>query len=242
MRPRALAAALITVVVVALTAPAVAAHVTVQPPTAEAGAYAKLTFRVPNERPTSGTVQLRVAMPEDHPFASVSVKPVPGWTADVVRTPLATPIEAHGREITDAVTEVSWSGGVIEPGQFQEFEVSVGPLPDDVARLEFPAIQVYASGEEVAWIQPEVEGQPEPERPAPVLDLVGAEDDGRGGGSTTDQADGARTDVEATPISATDDDAGSSTLAIVGLVVAVAALGTAIAAIASARGSRRTGR
>jgi uncharacterized protein YcnI len=209
-----------------------AAHVTEQPPVAEQGSYAKLTFRVPNERPV-GTVELRVQMPEDQPFASVSTKPVPGWSAEVVRQALDTPIESHGRQITEVVSEIRWTGGPIEPGQFQEFEVSVGPLPDDVDELAFPAIQTYADGEEVAWIEPVVEGDPEPERPAPRLRLVSVDASGDDDGDKTSP-----TTTAATTVATEGDDEPSDVLGIVSLVVAGGALVVAVAALVAARSRR----
>ncbi|MET0866251.1 MAG: DUF1775 domain-containing protein, partial [Nakamurella sp.] len=53
-----------------------AAHVSVNPSEAVAGSFTKLTFRVPNESPTAGTVGLTVTLPADHPIAYVSVKAV----------------------------------------------------------------------------------------------------------------------------------------------------------------------
>jgi uncharacterized protein len=57
---------------------AASAHVSVQPPEAEQGGFVKLTFRVPNELPDANTVGLRVRLPQDAPFTSVSVKPKAG--------------------------------------------------------------------------------------------------------------------------------------------------------------------
>jgi uncharacterized protein YcnI len=228
MRLRALTAATVAALVL-LVAPGVAAgHVTVQPPAADQGSYAKLTFRVPNERP-AGTVALRVQMPEDHPFASVSVKPLPGWTAEVARRTLDTPIDAHGRQITEVVSEIRWTGGVIEPGQFQEFEISVGPLPEDTDQLDFPAIQTYADGEDVAWIQTASAGAPEPERPAPTLRLVGATEPSTGDVTTSSAP--SSTDE---PVGAGADD-GPEALAVVSVVVAAAALALSIVALVRTR-------
>jgi hypothetical protein len=115
-----------------------------------------------------------VKFPTDHPIASVSVKPKLGWTYQATTAPLATPITTDDGTLTEAVSEIVWSGGTIKPGEFDEFEVSVGPLPDDVDSLKFPAIQSYDNGQDVSWIQDTVEGQPEPDHPAPVLKLTAA--------------------------------------------------------------------
>jgi uncharacterized protein YcnI len=64
------------------------AHVTVNPNTATAGGYAKLTFRVPNEEDAANATKLEVQMPTDAPLASVSVQPHPGWTYSISVGPL----------------------------------------------------------------------------------------------------------------------------------------------------------
>lgn len=221
--------ALVMSVSLAVGVGAASAHVTVQPPNATQGSYAKLTFRVPNERPDAATVKLAVQLPVDHPFASVSVKPLDGWTVETTTTTLATPVEREGRTpLTEAVSTITWSGGRIEPGQFQEFEVSVGPLPTDTTTLSFPAIQTYSSGEEVAWIQIPQEGQPEPDRPAPTLTLAPAS----GGGdeaAVDSHGASATTEVAASTSSSSSDSKG---LAVTGVVLGGLALVVALGALA----------
>jgi uncharacterized protein YcnI len=160
---------------VATAAPAVA-HVTVQPGQADRGSYTKIAFRVPNESDAAGTVKLEVSFPTDTPIASVRTRPTPGWTAERRLEKLATPIESHGQEITEAVRAVTWTaqpGVRIDPGEFTEFEVSLGRLPN-VDRLVLPAVQTYDDGKVVRWEDPPpAEGGEEPEHPAPVLELVG---------------------------------------------------------------------
>jgi uncharacterized protein YcnI len=153
-------------------ATAASAHVTVNPKTAEQGSYTKATFRVPNERDDASTTKLVVNLPADHPLPSVSVRPVPGWTVKVEKSKLATPMKIEGGSLTEAVTRITWSGGKIAPGNFEEFDVSLGPLPTDTDQLMFKADQTYSSGEVVKWDAPSTEGAAEPEHPAPVLKLV----------------------------------------------------------------------
>ncbi|HEU0089648.1 MAG TPA: YcnI family protein [Pseudonocardiaceae bacterium] len=146
---------------IALATPA-AAHVTAQPGQATQGGYTAFAFRVPNEDPAAGTVRLEVSLPADHPIGSVRTKPLAGWTARVVKE-------------GDAVRQVVWTaqpGVRINPGEFQEFEVSAGPLPTDTDILVMPAKQSYDNGKVVAWAAPPVpDGAEEPEYPAPVLRL-----------------------------------------------------------------------
>lgn len=162
-----------TLLLLMAAAPA-AAHVTVNPKAAEPGSYAKLTFRVPNERPGSATVKLEVSLPKEQPLKSVSVKPVPGWKATVEKSAPATPAAGQNAgEVTSVVSKITWSGGAIRAGEFQEFDVSVGPLPENSRQMVFKAIQTYDNGEVVRWIDVADEGSTEkPEHPAPVLKLA----------------------------------------------------------------------
>ena len=148
------------------------AHVTANPGTAQQGGYTKVSFRVPNERDTASTTQLEINFPTDHPIASVSTRPVPGWTATAQKTKLEKPIKTDDGEISEVVSKITWTGGKITPGSFEEFDVSMGPLPTDTDELVFKALQTYDNGEVVRWIDTAPEGAPEPEHPAPVVKLT----------------------------------------------------------------------
>lgn len=228
---RVIAAGLAAAVVAATPA---LAHVTVQPGEAQQGSFFKLTFRTPNERDDAGTVKLEVQLPMEHPFAFLNVKPVNGWTHAVERTTLDEPFEVFGTEYTEAVTKLTWEGGTINPGEFQEFEVSVGPLPDDTDLLLFPAIQTYGSGEVVRWVDEDEEG----EQPAPRLRLVPAEEESEEEGEDgAEEAAAVTADAELASDVASDDDVdGARSLAMVGL--AVGALGLVAGVAAMARGRR----
>jgi uncharacterized protein YcnI len=228
------AAALVAVVVVATAGPA-SAHVTVNPREAAKGGFAKLTFRVPNERDDASTTSLAVRLPTDHPLASVSVRPTPGWTAKVERGPLPTPVQTDDGQVTDAVSTITWSGGTIAPGEFQEFDISVGPLPDDADSLTFPAVQTYSSGEVVRWIERAQPGGTEPEHPAPTVRLT---DPAGGSASTATTINPGTTaaDGQAAPAAtATEDDDAATGLAVVALIVGIVGVLTGIGGIAMAR-------
>jgi uncharacterized protein YcnI len=228
------AAAVAALVVVALAGTAFA-HVTINPSEVPAGGFARLNFRVPNERDVP-TEQLEIVFPEDHPFAFVSVLPVPGWTYEVERTALETPIESEGEEITEAVSSVTWSGGQINAGEFMEFSVSVGQLPEDPTTLEFPAIQTYQGGEVVRWIEPWPEGEEEPELPAPTVEVVASDGDEHGGATTeTTMADAGVTDDASASDVTSDDVDTAQTLAIVGIVLGGIALVVGVVALVRRR-------
>jgi uncharacterized protein len=161
--------------VLAMAAVPAFAHVTVHPGHAEQGSYAKLTFRVPNEESTASTTKLVVTMPTEAPIPHVSVKPHPGWSFQVKKTALDEPIRTEHGSIRQVVSRITWradsSEQAIEPGEFDEFAVSAGPLPSNATALRFPAVQTYSNGDVVRWIETAAPGAPEPDHPAPSLEL-----------------------------------------------------------------------
>jgi uncharacterized protein YcnI len=153
-----------------LAAPA-NAHVTVAPSHLAPGAFDELTFRCPNERPGAATTKLAVQLPQTAPIAFVSVRPIPGWHATVTKRKLARPFHgAHG-DITEVVDTITWSGGAIRPGEYQDFAILAGPMPKGVHALTFKAIQTYSNGEAVRWIELQGPGESQPAHPAPSLQL-----------------------------------------------------------------------
>jgi periplasmic copper chaperone A len=71
------------------------------------------------------------------------------------------------------VSQVSWTatGGGIDPGQFQDFDLSLGQLPES-GELVFNAVQTYSNGDRVNWNQISADPSVEPEHPAPILTIT----------------------------------------------------------------------
>jgi uncharacterized protein YcnI len=149
-----------------------AAHVVTTPGSATMGSFADVSFQVPDEEDTATTTSVVVAFPADHPIASVDVKALPGWHVAIAHTTLARPLESDDGPVTQAVSRITWSGGAIAPGTFEDFTVSLGPLPTDTGKLVFKAIQTYSNGDVVRWIDTSTPGGAEPEHPAPTLRLT----------------------------------------------------------------------
>ncbi|MFJ1968878.1 YcnI family protein [Streptomyces sp. NPDC087903] len=221
-----------------LTAAGIAsAHVTVHPESYAKGATdGVLTFRVPNEEDTAATTKVQVFLPTDHPVLGVLVSPHDGWTAKVTTTKLTTPVKTDDGTITDAASEVTWTGGKIGPGQYEDFDIAFGQLPDTTGRLTFKTLQTYSDNKVVRWIDEAGQDGQEPENPAPVVRLTAA-----GGGtpaaSPTGSASGASAKNAQSAASASDSTARG--LGIAGLMVGV--LGLAAGAFAVVRGGSRTG-
>jgi uncharacterized protein YcnI len=149
-----------------------AAHVVTNPGSAAMGSFADISFQVPDEEDAATTTSVVVAFPPDHPIASVDVKALPGWHVTVAHTKLTRPLQSDDGPVTEAVSRITWSGGAIAPGTFEDFTVSLGPLPTDTGRLVFKAIQTYSNGDVVRWIDTSAPGGAEPEHPAPTLRLT----------------------------------------------------------------------
>jgi uncharacterized protein YcnI len=208
-------------VLIVLTAQAAVAHVGVHADSTEAGSFSQLTFRVPNESDTAGTVTVAVTLPQDTPLLYVSTKPVPGWTATVTEQPLPAPVTVEGTTLTKAPRTVTWQarpGTRIEPGQYQDFDISAGPLPG-AGTVSLPAVQTYSDGTVVRWDQPTPAGGAEPEHPAPELVVTAA------GGAAAAPAGAPR-----------GDDADSVARILAGAALVVALLG----AVLAVTGRRRT--
>jgi uncharacterized protein len=216
-------------------ASAAQAHVTVNPNTEPQGGYAKVSFRVPNEEANASTTTIEVDIPTDHPIASVSVRPVPGWTTATTTSQLATPIKTDDGNVTQAISKIVWTGGKIDPGQFQEFDVSLGPLPKDTDTIVFKALQTYSNGNVVRWIDLQQPGQPEPDHPAPVLHLTpaaAAANSNTGSSTTPTTAPSVSLAADGTvKPSTTTSDTSARTLGIAGLIVGALGFGTAIVAL-----------
>ncbi|MGX7823705.1 YcnI family copper-binding membrane protein [Actinokineospora sp. 24-640] len=225
-----------------LAAGPASAHVTAKVigESAEQGGYTKITFRVPNEDDAAGTVKLELRLPTDTPITSLRTKPMAGWTAKITKSALAEPIKVHGSEVTEAITSIVWtaaSGTRIGPGEFGEFEVSGGPMPE-TDQLVIPAIQTYDSGKVVAWDAPPTDGE-EPERPAPVVTLAAASGDHHGTSTPVAAEAGAGTGGDDHAAAASSD---TTARWLGGAGLAVGALGLGIGVGATLRARRLTAR
>ncbi|WP_072805711.1 YcnI family copper-binding membrane protein [Rhodococcoides yunnanense] len=156
---------------------AASAHVSVSAPGAEQGGYTVLTFRVPTESDTAATTSVQVELPG---LNSARTQPVPGWTSTV---------EKNAEGLATSVTWTAEPGAEVLPGQFQQFLLSAGPLPEEET-VSFPAVQTYNDGQVVEWTEEALDDASEPEHPAPSLSLAaaGSSDEGHGQATVTSEA------------------------------------------------------
>ena len=156
-----------------VSASSASAHVTLDTREAPTDSYFKAVFNVPHGCAGSPTTRIRVRIPGG--ITSVKPQPKPGWELATVKTKLATPTKgSHGEAVTEAITEVSWSGGRLLDDHFDEFKMQVR-LPNAAPGtiLYFPVVQECEKGI-TRWIE-----IPEPgaktgglKQPAPALRLI----------------------------------------------------------------------
>lgn len=206
------AAPIAALVATLVLAPAAAAHVTLNPREWEAGGFARFAVRVPNERDNASTTKVSLRFPE--PILSAGFQPVEGWQRTVRMVELDEPIDVEGEQVTERIDTVTWSGGRIRPGEFQEFGVSFRTPEEPGTELAFPAVQTYSNGEVVRWIGPS-----DADEPAPIVTVTEAPPE------AGEAATPAATPPQAEP------DEGGDALSIVALIAGVAGLAAGLAAL-----------
>jgi uncharacterized protein YcnI len=137
------------------------AHVQATSTDAARGAFATISFQVPNESTTNAaTTAVTVDLTN---VSAVQTEAKPGWSAKVDRD-----------AASNAVRSVTWTAAPdagVPVDQFGVFRISA-KLPD-ADTVSFPTTQTYADGAVVKWDQAPAPGGAEPEHPAPTLTLAG---------------------------------------------------------------------
>ena len=218
------------------------AHVSIEPGTVEGGEGAVIAVRVPNERDDASTTSLKLVLPVETPIGSVRTTEMPGWKATTVTRKLTQPIDVFGRKVDTVVSQVTWTSTDdvgIRPGQYKDFNLSLGPLPES-GELVFSAVQTYAGGQTVSWNEVSADKTTEPEHPAPVLEITPeagvagsagtagtAGADSGAGRDASAGASGVPTTAVATPTAA--DTTGTASLALSGAALAVSVFAAVLA-------------
>jgi hypothetical protein len=219
----------VTAAVLGATAPAAAADVTVEPPSAAQGSGANVTFRVTNTAPAAIT-KVRLVLPKDTPVAEVFPLSVPDWAPQIENMKLAKPLTSihGGTPVTETAAAISWiavRGRNLAPGKTAELSVALGPLPM-VSQMRFTLEPTYA------------DGKAGPALPAAMLTLTPADGQQAPGHTSGHAGTGSATEDQqfAELVGQAEDDGGGFWSAA-GWIVA--ALVGAAAVVALMRGRRR---
>jgi periplasmic copper chaperone A len=197
----------------ALPVPGALAHVEVKPKRAPAGAEARLTFEVPNERPGAATTTIAIQLPA-------------GVEAGTTRRSGGWRVRTSGRRVTlVAPGDRELTGD--ERGRFPlELQLPLRPRTS----LTFKVLQTYDDGEVVRWI-----GPPGTSEPAARLRLRAAEP--AQPPPEQEQPAGTQTSAPSQPAQDGGDDGGDVPIwAGIGLLLLAAVAGSAAA---RARNRRR---
>lgn len=160
---------LVGALIAACAAPA-AAHVTLENEEAKVGANYKAVLRVPHGCESTATVTLRVKIPEG--VIGAKPMPKPGWTLSTVTGKYPKTHNLFHREVTEGVTEISWSGGKLPDAWYDEF-VFQGFLASDLETgktIYFPVVQECEKGVH-RWIAIPAAGKSASDYPEPAPGL-----------------------------------------------------------------------
>lgn len=148
--PRTLTLLLLFLLGVLAFATPAQAKVSIVPGAARGGETATFAFRMANQQSDTNSTRLELVIPQDKNIAFAEVTPANGWNATIVPRPLAQPMQVGDKTITQVVGSIVLDGGSVGPLQFEQFLITLGPLPMDGA-LTFDAAQTYSNGRVERW-------------------------------------------------------------------------------------------
>lgn len=123
------------------------AHVSLEQGSAPAGGAYKAVLRVGHGCEGAPTTGMKVLLPAG--FQGAKPMPKAGWTLATKTETLATPYTSHGKQITQDVSEISWTASTpasyLPDAHYDEF-VLRGQLPDQVGPLWFKVVQTCVKG------------------------------------------------------------------------------------------------
>ena len=128
------------------------AHVTLERQEAPVGASYKAVLRVPHGCSGSPTTAIRVRVPTG--IIGVKPMPKPGWELNAVTGKYPKPYTLRGAQVTEGVTEISWSGGKLPDAHYDEF-VFISTIAAELKpgqTIYFPVVQQCEKGVH-RWIE-----------------------------------------------------------------------------------------
>ena len=176
-RAHRLVSAAAATLVLAAASPA-HAHAVIAEMSVDAGTVSAVTIRIAHGCGTSPTVSVEVSIPEG--VLRVFPRHSTDWLVETHVRALDEPAQPpSGPPVTELVERVTWSGGSLPDGLFEEFQLLV-QVPDEPGRmLRFKTKQVCDDGE-IDWAEiPESEDQNpyELDQPAPFVRIAARADD-----------------------------------------------------------------
>lgn len=165
-----------TLAVLAVTASAAQAHVTLEYQVAPAGSSYKASFRITHGCGGSPTREVSVAIPQG--VRGARPMPKPGWEIVLQRARLAQPYGNHGRTVTEDVVRVTWRArtpqDALAAAFYDEF-VLAAQMPQQPGTLYWPVSQICEEGR-IDWTEVPQPGQRlhDLKAPAAALEILPA--------------------------------------------------------------------
>ena len=152
------------------------AHVVLDQPAALAGTSYRAVFRVGHGCAGSPTTAIRVLIPAG--FKGAKPMPKPGWVLSIRREKLAQPYEAHGRLVTEAATQITWTAASRNdwlPNDWYDEFVLRGGLPTEAGVMWFKVLQTCEHGS-TDWAEVPATGTSthDLKAPAALLEIIPA--------------------------------------------------------------------
>lgn len=173
-RVRRLSLALFGVALLAAS-PFAEAHIVLAQKSAPAGSYYRAQFSVGHGCKGSPTVSVQIDIPDGVPVARP--QPKAGWTLTYETALLAEPAMVHGKQKTEGIRRVTWTGGPLPDEQFDEFGMMLYLAKP--GRLQFRVLQTCEQGAN-DWGGAVDGGPPNPAFPAATLDVFDPSTGGKG--------------------------------------------------------------
>ncbi len=170
---RVAGAVLVSGAVALMTAPAAAAHIDANADGLAPGAFGVITLGVPTEAGKPATTKVEVRIPDETPLRTVRAEPAPGWSLDIKKRTIDPPLRKDdGTPVTEVVSTVTWTaiGGGVPEGQFTEFALYAGPMPDSDT-LALPTTQTFSDGSTEVWAEAATGGE-KPKFPVPSVTIA----------------------------------------------------------------------
>lgn len=140
------------------------AHIEVDPPEAAKGSSGTFTINVPNESATANTIKVEISFPQDTPIENAVPTLFDEWK-----------IESEYIQDGKYISKITLSGDKIEGSDEIGFVFNITGLPGDAEQVLFKVVQTYDDGTIDRWVDEPLANGEEPEHPAAVLKLTGAD-------------------------------------------------------------------
>ncbi len=151
-------------------------HAVLNDPAALAGTGYRAAVRIGHGCEGSPVTAVRVAIPEG--FLGAKPMPKAGWVVASKVGKLAKPYDDHGKQVTEGVTEITWTASSkeywLQDAWFDEF-VLRGSLPKEAGPMWFKVLQTCEKGS-IDWAEVPASGNSTKglKFPAALLEIIGS--------------------------------------------------------------------